>query len=146
MKKMKSEYEKMKAVIIDKEGEISFLQDICSEQKQVIEGLKRETAECTDYKRCFEQKMSVVTEERDSCQADAASKSAMISDLVAANNRMLHDIQELSSQKTAQQQTTIASEIFEQRIKEIERELGRQQVKYQSATDALAGMEVALLV
>ena len=146
MKKMKSEYEKMKAVNIDKEGEISFLQDICSEQKQVIEGLKRETAESTDYKRCFEQKMSVVTEERDSCQADAASKSAMISDLVAANNRMLHDIQELSSQKTAQQQTTIASEIFEQRIKEIERELGRQQVKYQSATDALAGMEVALLV
>lgn len=149
MNEIKSECGKMQAIIIDKESEISFLQGICSEQKQAIEGLKREIADCIDDKRSFEQKLLVMTEERNSTQADARSKSAIISDLEAANNRMLQDINKLSSlssQKTAKQQTTIGSEIYEQRIKGLERELGRQQAKYQSATAALKGMEVALLV
>ena len=146
MNEMKSEFGKLQAIIIDNESKISFLQGICSEQKQVIEGLKQEISECTDDKRCLEQKLLILSEERNSFQADAASKLAIISDLETANNRMLQEIKKFSSQETTIKQATIASEIFEQRIKELERELGRQQAKFQSATEALAGMEVALLV
>ncbi len=126
MNEMKNECGKMRAIIIDQESEISFLRGISSEQKQVIDGLNQEIADCIDDRRCLEQKLLIFSEERNSFQADAASK--------------------FSSQKTTIKQATIASEIFEQRIRELERELGRQQAKYQSATDALAGMEVALLV
>ena len=146
MNEMKNECGKMHAIIIGKESEISFFQGKSSEQTQVIEGLRQEIAECVDDKRCLEQKLLILSEEQKSFQSDAASKLAIISDLEIANNGMLQEIKKLSSQKTTIKQATIASEIFEQRIKELERELARQQAKYQSATDALAGMEVALLV
>lgn len=146
MEEMKDESDKMQFKLSEKENEITILQGNLKQQKQIVGGLREEITVCTTACHRLEQELLVVTDERNSLQADVVSKSAIISDLVSTKNRLIGDINALTSQKAIKQHNTIASDILEQQIKELKRELGCQQAKYRLATEALAGMETALLV
>mmetsp|Transcript_27470 Transcript_27470/g.58730 ORF Transcript_27470/g.58730 Transcript_27470/m.58730 type:complete len:296 (-) Transcript_27470:1273-2160(-) len=175
--------EEKQEMIIDKETEISFLHGECEQHEQTIEELetklelahklkafidqKLSTADYDAASR-FEQKLLVLSKEKDLLKMDATSKLQVISDLISKNNEILQEIETLSlwkedaerrmkiseqekiasdilAQRIVDLESALESDILAQHIVDLESALEHQRSKYLKAMKALAGMEQALL-
>ena len=136
-----SECEKLNVLLDDFEAEFSFMNQAMEDMEQQYDLLHREKISN------LQQESTTFVKEREMLKQDAESKLILISQLIASNNEILGQMNDLSlSKEEVEQQERIKSDTLTQRIVELESELEQLMSKYQSAKVALADMEEIWMV
>ena len=147
-------------IIIDKEAETSFLYSECEKLNVLLDDFEAEFSLMNQAMEDMEQQYDLLhrekisnlqqesfVKEREMLKQDAESKLILISQLIASNNELLGQMNDLSlSKEEVEQQERIKSDTLTQRIVELESELEQLMFKYQSAKVALADMEEIWMV
>ena len=147
-------------IIIDKEAETSFLYSECEKLNVLLDDFEAEFSLMNQAMEDMEQQYDLLhrekisnlqqesfVKEREMLKQDAESKLILISQLIASNNEILGQMNDLSlSKEEVEQQERIKSDTLTQRIVELESELEQLMFKYQSAKVALADMEEIWMV
>lgn len=139
-RKIQKELNVMNAMADPKEVEIAHLREI---NQTTVDLMKETKSECDKMQSIIIDKENKISLLQGICNEQKQVIEGLREEIAICVEDSRSIEQKLSEMTEA---TDDSMMLLEQRIQELERELKRMQAKYQLATEALAGMEVALLV